>query len=356
MQTFSQYPRIFFGPGALEQLRQCRAASALVVTDRFFAQNGTAQAVGGRVEGAEVTIFDGVEPDPSVSVVAAGGAVLGRCQPQVLIALGGGSALDCAKAMLLLLEARPLFIAVPTTAGAGSEVTGFSILTHQGVKHPLVDDALRPDWAILDEALLATLPPKLVAEAGMDAIAHCLEAVAARGASPLSDALAYRAFALCLRDLPAAYQGAVSGDLQLAAAMAGMAFDHAGLGLCHALAHALGGRFPVPHGRLCGVVLPAVLAFNGEVCAHRYAGLARAAGLGAATDRLCLRNLTAAVCRLRSALELPATLTQAGIEAAAVEAALDELSQTALADPCAAGGPRKAGAEDLKTILRRCIH
>ncbi|MCI8524688.1 MAG: iron-containing alcohol dehydrogenase [Oscillospiraceae bacterium] len=357
LQTFSQYPRIFFGSGALDQLTQCRAQSVLVVTDRFFSENGTAQAVGARVPGAEVTVFGGVTPDPPVAVVAAGAAVLARCRPQALIALGGGSVLDCAKAMLYLQDLRPLFVAVPTTSGSGSEVTGFSILTHGGVKHPLVDDALRPDWAILDASLLTTLPPGLIAETGMDAVCHSLEAAAARGASPLSDALAYHAFVLCLAHLPASYRGdtAVRGEVHLAAAMAGMAFDHAGLGLCHALAHALGGRFHTAHGRLGGVLLPGVLAYNGEACAPRYAALARSAGLGAATDRLSLRNLIAAVCRLRDALGLPATLSQAGIAREELTAALDGLVQAALSDPCAASNPREAGAEDLKTILRRCM-
>ena len=355
LQSFHCKPILYFGSGALEQLRQCRAASVLVVTDRFFAENGLAQRVGSLVPGAAVTIFSEVTPDPSAELVARGVEALRRCSPDAVIALGGGSPMDCAKAMVYLQDPRPFFIAIPTTSGTGSEVTRFSIVTHNGVKHPLVDAALLPDWAILDPDLLQNLPKGLIADAGMDVITHDLEAIAATGASPFSDALAMGSFRLCLRHLPASFEGDVSvrGEVHAAAAMAGLAFDHAGLGVCHALAHALGGAFHVAHGKLGGVLLPAVLSFNGEACLHRYADLARSAGLEGATERLLLRHLIDAVSRLRSLLRLPATLREAGIPGEALDAALDALTTAALADPCLRTNPRPASREDLKAILRR---
>ena len=355
LQYFHCKPILYFGSGALEQLKHCKAASVLVITDRFFAENGLAQRVGALVPNAAVTIFSEVTPDPSAELVARGAAVLRQCRPDAVIALGGGSPMDCAKAIVYLQEPQPFFVAIPTTSGTGSEVTRFSIVTHNGVKHPLVDEALLPDWAILDSDLLANLPKGLIADAGMDVISHDLEAVAAKGASPFSDALATGSFRLCLRHLHASYEGDVSvrGDIHAAAAMAGMAFDHAGLGVCHALAHALGGAFHVAHGRLNGVLLPAVLTFNAEACLSRYADLARASGIEGATDHLALRHLITAVTRLRSLLRLPATLREAGISGEALDAALDALTEAALADPCLASNPRPASRDDLRAILRR---
>lgn len=355
LQSFHCKPILYFGSGALEQLCQCHAKSVLVITDRFFAENGLAQTVGAMVPGAAVTIFSEVTPDPSAELVARGAEVYQRCKPDAVIALGGGSPMDCAKAIVYLQDPKPFFVAIPTTSGTGSEVTRFSIVTHSGVKHPIVDAALLPDWAILDPELLQNLPKGLIADAGMDVLSHDLEAVAAKNASPFSDALAMGSFRLCLKHLPASYAGdtSVRGDVHAAAAMAGLAFDHAGLGICHALAHALGGAFHVAHGRLNGVLLPAVLAFNCEACLPRYAELARAAGIEGATDRLLLRHLTDAVKKLRNQLHLPATLREAGISGEALDSGLDALAGAALADPCLASNPRTATRDDLKAILRR---
>lgn len=355
MQSFSLGPILYYGDDALSQLSRCRARSVLVVTDSFFDRSGLARQVAGRIPGADVTIFSQVTPDPSVELVARGAEVLERLQPEALLALGGGSPIDCAKAMVYTADRRPLFIAVPTTSGTGSEVTRFAIVSHGGVKHPLIDETLRPDWAILDPGLLQGLPPALVADAGMDTVTHCLEALAADGASPLTDGLALEALALCVALLPRSYRGetAVRGRLHLAATMAGLAFDHAGLGLCHALAHALGGRFHVAHGRLGGVLLPAVVAFNGAARPERYRAAAKAAGVSGTADSLLVRGLAAALERLRAALGLPATLAEAGIDPGALEAALDSLVEAALADPCLAANPRPAGPEDLRALLRR---
>ena len=350
MQVFSCSTRLIFGPDALEHLKTLSAKTVLVVTDRFFAENGLAARIAAMIPGAEAVIFDEVQPDPATELVARGAALLQRHRPQVLLALGGGSSLDCAKGILLTAEPRPYFVAIPTTSGTGSEVTSFSILTHGGVKKPLVDPALRPDCAILDDTLLEKLPAGLIADAGMDAVTHCVEAVAAKGRSPVTDALAAEACRTLLTLLPRSYAGdrSVRGQLHLAATMAGIAFDNAGLGVGHALAHALGGRYHVPHGRLGGILLPAVLDCNSRVAAGQYAMLARACGLGAATDLLALRNLRQAVVHLRAALGLPATLREVGV----VLDDADAVAEAALADACLQGNPRPVDKNDLKKLLR----
>lgn len=298
--------------------------------------------------------FFQVKPDPTAELAAQGTAVVQAFKPDAVVALGGGSAMDCAKAMVYFSGQKVAFAAIPTTSGSGSEVTDFSILTHDGVKHPLVDDALLPDMAILDGDLLATLPKSLIADAGYDILAHALESYVAKNAGVISRALAAEAVEITCRLLPDSFAGdtAVRQDIHLAATMAGVAFSQAGLGLCHAMAHALGGRFHIPHGRLNAILLPAVVEANAAANAH-YAQLARAAGIGGAADTVAVRNLKNTLIRLRKELRLPSTLAQAGIPPRQVREATDSLVQAALADPCCATNPVTPDSAMVRKVLQQ---
>ena len=180
MQSFVCGTRLCFGADAPAALAGLHAERVLLVTDPYFAENGTAARYAAAFPGAQVEIFSDVAPDPPLSLVAQGVARLQALRPDTVLALGGGSAIDCAKGIAALGGLPVRLVAVPTTSGSGSEVTSFAILTQGGVKHPLVDPALRPELAILDPALLEALPPRLIAESGMDAVSHCVEAAAAR--------------------------------------------------------------------------------------------------------------------------------------------------------------------------------
>lgn len=353
MNSFRCPTELCFGADALARLQDVQAARVLLVTDRFFLNNGLAEQVGRRIAGATLSFFSDVKPDPDLQTVACGVAQMQAVQPDVLLALGGGSVLDCAKAILALSDCTAYFIAVPTTSGTGSEVTSFSILTHNGVKHVVTDPKLLPQLAILDDSLLQALPPKLIAEAGMDAVAHCAEAICAKEASPFSDCLAKRAFSTLLAALPRSFAGdkSVRGAVHLAACMAGLSFTHAGLGLCHALAHALGGRFHVAHGQLCAILLPQVIAYNSAAASDAYAALADAAGISGSTASLRTRNLTAQLIRLRRQLRLPDTLAQAGISRTALLSAQDGLVEAALQDPCLQHNPRAIDGAALHALL-----
>lgn len=354
MKKFSCGTELISGADSLNFLSTLGAKKVLLVTDKFFSQSGLAGSILSRTGCEKGNIFDEVQPDPPAALAAKGAAMLKKLQPDLLIALGGGSSLDCAKGILLAAEKRPVFVAIPTTSGTGSEVTSFSILTHDGVKHPLIDKAMRPDYAILDPTLLEKLPVHLIAESGMDAITHCVEAIAAKEHSLATDALAGEACRVLLEMLPRSYAGQteVRGDIHLAATMAGLAFDNAGLGLTHALAHALGGAFHVPHGRLGGILLPYVMDFNKKICAAQYASLARMCGMGAATELLSVRNLQQSICRLRGTLKLPATLKEAGISPETLAGKLDSIADAAMADRCMAGNPRPVTPADVKQILQ----
>ena len=286
-------------------------------------------------------------------MAAEGTAKLREFGPDLLVALGGGSAMDLAKAMSYFGKGKQMLVAIPTTSGSGSEVTDFAILTHNQVKHPLVDKRLRPDMAILDSDLLQELPKGLIAETGFDVLTHALEAYVARVSGSISDVYAREAFSSAYASLPASYAGSrqVRLKVHLAATMAGMAFSQAGLGLCHAMAHTLGGLFHVPHGRLNAILLPAVLSCNAHVCGKKYAELARAAGIGGSADSIAVRNLKNGLLRLRRELNLPETLVQAGVDPRAVWSNVDSIVEAALADPCSKSNPMAAEGFLVRRIL-----
>ena len=340
MHEFSCGTRIFSGPGALGALKDLGAKRLLIVADPFFVKNGRAEALA-RSAGAEVyEIYDGIQPDPSVMLAAEGAARVRDFQPDLIAALGGGSAIDCAKAMAFF-GGCPRLVAIPTTSGSGSEVTDFAVLTHEGSKFPLVDPRLQPEAAILDADLLTELPPSLVADCGFDVLAHALEAFVGTNAGPITDALARDAFTTVFSSLYASFTGDLQSrkGIHMASTMAGMAFNRAGLGLCHSLSHALGARFHLPHGRLNAILLPAVVERNAAAVGEKYAALARFAGLGGSAQTMGVRNLKNGLIRLRQAVKLPGTLAQAGADPRQVRRLTEEIVKAVLADPCTRTNP-----------------
>ena len=357
MEQFACPTKIISGPGSLSALADLHIKRLLIVTDPYFLENGTANHISHISRAEHTEVFSKVAPDPSVALAAEGTQAALSFRPDTILALGGGSAMDCAKAMAYFSGLQPRFIAVPTTSGSGSEVTDFAILTHEGVKHPLVDSSLRPDMAILDSDLLTSLPQKLIADTGFDLISHAAEAWAATGAGPVSDALAFEALRIALEKLPRSYSGdtEVRMALHSASTMAGMAFSSAGLGLCHALSHALGGAFHIPHGKLNAILLPAVLELNSEKATPRYAALARRLGLSAGSDPIALRALKNALLKLRRELRLPDTLAEAGIPPAKIRQQMEELVNAALEDPCCATNPVRPEAHHIRQLLHQVM-
>lgn len=341
MEQYCCKTKIVSGAGAVSVLKDMGAKRLFLVTDPYFYDNGVAEQVAASAGAEAVEIFNKVVPDPTVALAAEGTARVREFKPDMIAALGGGSAIDCAKAMTYFSGSSAKLIAIPTTSGSGSEVTDFAILTHGNVKHPLVDEKLRPSTAILDSQLLEKQPPSLVADAGFDAISHSVEAYVASGAGAITDALARDSFCTIYAALPASFAGKTEVRLKIhtAATMAGIAFTQAGLGLCHALAHSLGGAFHIPHGRLNAILLPEVIRCNAHMTGEKYAQLARAAGLGGSADTVAVRNLRNALLRLRRELGLPGTLAEAGVDPREVWHRERDLVTAALADPCCAANP-----------------
>ena len=353
MEKYSCKTMILSGAGAVSALGEMGGKRLFLVTDPFFMKNGMARKVAEAAKCQQVEIFDKVQPDPTVELAAEGTARVREFQPDLLVALGGGSAMDCAKAMAFFAKGDYKLVAIPTTSGSGSEVTDFAILTHGKVKHPLVDPALRPDAAILDSDLLEELPRGLVADSGFDVLAHAAEAYVAKDAGTITDLYARDAFSSAYASLPASYAGrkVVRLKVHMAATLAGMAFTQAGLGLCHAMSHSLGGMFHVPHGRLNAILLPAVISCNAHTAGKKYAELARAAGMGGSADTIAVRNLKNGLIRLRRELDLPETLAQAGVSPKAVWANVGSIVKSALEDPCCKTNP--VAADDF--LVRRIL-
>lgn len=350
---FEMGTKIVSGDGALEALREFGAERVLVVCDPFFQENGWGQRVAEATGAARWEIFHKVAPDPTVTLAAEGTGVLKALEPELVVALGGGSAMDLAKAMVYFSGTGAALAAVPTTSGSGSEVTDFAILTHNGVKHPLVDGKLRPRMAVLDTRVLDSLPKSLIADGGFDAICHGVEAYVAKNAGAISDCLALEAFRRVMALLPASWGGDKSCRLRIheASTMAGMAFSQAGLGLCHAASHVLGGRFHVPHGRLNAILLPPVISCNAHAAGDRYARMAQEAGMIGSAQTLGVRNLKNALVKLRRELNMPGSLREAGVDPRQLRSEMDSLVKAVMEDPCCATNPIKVEPFMVRAVL-----
>lgn len=381
MKSFQITTKVWFGEGALDRLREIPWKRVFVVADPFVVQSGVIGQVTERLAaaGASWEVFDKVVPDPPVETVAAGVGALMAFGPEALVAIGGGSALDTAK---LIREfagrlgegkgaAHLAMVAIPTTSGTGSEATNIAVLTdaEKQVKLPITSDALLPDEAILETGLVKSVPAGLVADTGMDVFTHAVEAIVAKGRSDFSDALAEKAVGLVGRYLLRSWKDAGDGRarerMHSAACLAGMAFNAAGLGLNHGMAHAMGARFHIPHGRANALVLPAVMAYNAGLgpagsgrpalssAARGYAKTAAILGLQSGCPELGTRSLIHWVKFMREEMGIPGRVRDLGkVSEGEWEAAIPEMSAAAVADRCTEGNPVPPSREDVAALYR----
>lgn len=374
MSEFVLKPRICFGQDALSVLKEVPAHNVLLVTDRAMVKFGLAERVIGLLRERDIAfnVWDDVVADPDIATVVRGMKLMDSHYPDLIVALGGGSVIDAAKAVIFALaqtrtevqRPRPCFVAIPTTSGTGSEVTAFSVIKARAEKLVLVDPLLLPDIAILDPELVVSVPPAITADTGMDVLCHALEAYVSRAASDFSDALAEKVVQQVFHSLPTCWR---SGDNLLArekmhnaSCMAGMAFTNASLGITHSLAHALGGVFRVPHGRANALLMAEVVAWNADYqgqcdtdAARKYARLAHLLNLPATTTRQGVASLLIAIQALKDEMTLPAGIRDTGIDAAEFEHQLTEMVGQALRDGCTPTNPRKPDDDALAGIYRR---
>lgn len=403
MQWFKVPEKIYFEAGSIAYLEKMpEIQKAFIVTDESMVKLGYIDKIlyhlRNRQQYVHSEIFSGVEPDPSFDTIKRGVAAMESFQPDVIIAVGGGSAIDAAKGMWLFYEhpdadveglklkfmdirkrtykfpklgQKAKMVAIPTTSGTGSEVTSFAVITdkEKNKKYPLADYELTPDVAIIDPDLVMTLPKSITADTGMDVLTHALEAYVSVMASDYTDGLAEKAVELVLKYLKEAYE---HGDNKVArekmhnaSTIAGMAFTNAFLGLNHSIAHKIGGEFHVPHGRANAIILPYVIRYNASkptkfvswpkyehfIADQKYAEIAKQSGLKADTVEEGVSSLIQAIKDLRDSINIPKSLQEAGVDEKEFLAKVDLIADRAFEDQCTTANPRVPLVEEIKRIL-----
>lgn len=379
MKRFKLSTEVLFSEDAINALLDIKEVNAVLITDKFMVDSGMADMILKKLANCkEVSVFSEVIPDPPMDLIERGIGFLSDKNCDVVVALGGGSSIDAAKAIVFMARKIELaqnpestkkikLIALPTTSGTGSEVTQFAVVTDSktGVKIPLIDESLMPDIAILDPELVKSAPPFITADTGMDVITHAIEAYVSETASDCSDCLAEKAMELAFEYLPKAYRNGYDikarDKMHRASCLAGMAFSLVNLGLNHGIAHALGAIFHIPHGRANALVLPHVIYFNADMdregakhsndSAKKYQKLARIVGLPASTAKVGVSNLIEEINRLLKYMDRPMCITDCGVTLEEFEANREEIIRRALADACTQANPRKVAAEDISKIL-----
>lgn len=375
MNKFKIKTEVRFSDNAIDTLMEFENVNAVIITDAFMEKSGVADKIAQKLCYCKsVSIFSEVVPDPPIELITEGLKFLEKADADVVVALGGGSSIDAAKSVVLMAKRvnnRSLkLVAIPTTSGTGSEVTQFAVITdkNKGIKYPLVDEALLPDLAILDPELVVTAPPSVTADTGFDVITHALEAYISTMCNDASDALAEKALAIAFEYLPQAYKDGSNiiarEKMHSASCLAGMSFNEVGLGINHGIAHALGAKFHIPHGRANAMLLPHVVEFNADLegnfgsneytqAAIRIADVARRISLPAQNTRTAVLSFIEELKYMLKMMKIPATLGEAGVDKFTYEKEKADIIKSALLDTCTATNPRKVTAEDVAGILKK---
>lgn len=374
MMRFTLPRDMYYGKGALENLKNLSGKKAIVVCGgSSMRKAGVLDKIEAYLKEAdmEVRFFEGVEPDPSVETVMKGAAAMQEFGPDWIIAIGGGSPIDAAKAMWAFYEhpdttfedlivpfnfpklrAKALFCAIPTTSGTATEVTAFSVITDysKGIKYPLADFEITPDVAIVDPDLVASLPPKQVAYTGMDALTHAIEGYITKGAWEMTDMFHLKAIEIISKYLRDAVNNTPEGRTQMALGqyIAGMGFSNVGLGIVHSMAHPLGALYDTPHGVANAIILPTVMEYNASATGDKYKYIAQAMGVEG-TEKMSQEEYRKAavdaVKKLSEDVGIPADLKEI-VKPEDVQF----LAESAFADACRPGNPRDTSVEEIKAL------
>lgn len=397
MTRFTLPRDLYHGKGALEALKTLQGKRAIIcIGGGSMKSNGFLQKAEDYLKeaGMEVDLIEGIEPDPSVETVMKGAAKMQEFQPDWIIAMGGGSPIDAAKAMwikyeypettfedmckvfgLPKLRTKAKFCAISSTSGTATEVTAFSIITdyQKGIKYPIADFEITPDVAIVDPELAHTMPVKLVAHTGMDAITHAVEAYVSTANSDYTDPLALHAIKMIDKDLVKSYNGDMDARdaMHNAQCLAGMAFSNALLGIVHSMAHKTGAAFEgghIIHGAANAMYLPKVIKFNAkdETAAKRYAEIADFIHLGGPTVEEKIDKLVAMLRKMNDDLNIPHCIKNYGEGGLPAEAGfvseeeflkkLPDIAANALLDACTGSNPRQPSQEEMEKLLKCCYY
>ncbi|MBB6624347.1 iron-containing alcohol dehydrogenase [Clostridium gasigenes] len=374
MNKFSIKTKIYFGEGSLSRLSELNYKKVMVITDPFMVKSGTIKKITEQLEkgSVEYIVFDEIVPDPPIETVVVGVNKMMEFKPEAIVALGGGSAIDAAKAIkefaLKITKTDDVyFIAIPTTSGTGSEVTSFSVITdkEKNIKYPLVSDSLLPNEAILDPELVKTVPNFITADTGMDVLTHSLEAYVSTKANDFTDALAEKSIKLVSDYLLSAYKDGNNTEarekMHSASCLAGMAFNQASLGLNHGIAHGIGGKLHIAHGRTNSILLPHIVEYNAELTGYtnceysnaaiRYANVAKILGLPCSNVRTGVKSLINWIVKLQKEMNMPRTLKECGKDINEINNSIDAIAESALVDGCTITNPRVPNKNEIIKIL-----
>ena len=399
MARFTLPRDLYHGKGALEALKTFEGKRAMVCVGggsmkRFGFLDRAVDYL--KEAGMEVQLFEGIESDPSVETVMKGAAVMQEFQPDWIVAMGGGSPIDAAKAMWIKYEYPDItfeemckvfgmpklrkkahFCAISSTSGTATEVTAFAVITdyEKGIKYPLADFEITPDVAIVDPDLAETMPQKLVAHTGMDAMTHAIEAYVSTANCDFTDPLALYAIKMIQADLVDSYNGdmAKRDSMHNAQCLAGMAFSNALLGIVHSMAHKTGAAFAdygahLIHGAANAMYLPKVIAFNAkdETAAKRYAVIADEMKLGGETTEEKIKLLIAYLRGMNDKLNIPQCIKNYGKDSYPTEQGfvpedvflerLHDIAVNAIADACTGSNPRQPSVEEMEKLLKCCYY
>ena len=374
MARFTLPRDLYHGKGSLEELKNLKGSKAILVVGggsmkRFGFLDKAVNYL--KEAGMEVELFENVEPDPSVDTVMRGAEKMREFQPDWIVAMGGGSPIDAAKAMWAFYEypettfedlitpfnfptlrQKAHFCAIPSTSGTATEVTAFSVITDydKGIKYPLADFNITPDIAIVDPDLAEKMPPKLTAHTGMDAMTHAIEAYVSTLHCNYTDPLALHAIKLIHENLKKSYDGdmAARDTMHDAQCLAGMAFSNALLGIVHSMAHPLGAVYDTPHGVANAIILPTVMAYNAPATGEKYRDIAKAMGVKGVDDMTLDQARAAAVDAVKQLSQdvgIPADLKDI-----VKPEDVDFLAQSAYDDACRPGNPRDTSVEEIKQL------
>lgn len=390
MARFTLPRDIYHGRDSLESLKTLEGSKAIVVT------GGSSMRRAGFLEkvveylnqaGMQVLLFEGVEPDPSVETVLRGAEAMKEFQPDWIVSIGGGSPIDAAKAMWAFYEypettfeqlcipfnfpklrKKAKFCAIPSTSGTATEVTAFSVITdyEKGIKYPLADFNITPDVAIVDPQIAQTMPKKLTAYTGMDALTHAIEAYVSTLNSDYTDPLALHAIKMINEYLVDSYNGDITAREKMhnAQCLAGMAFSNALLGIVHSMAHKTGAAFSgghIVHGCANAMYLPKVIKFNAKnpIALERYAQIANFIGLKGRNDEKLMEALIERIRELNTVLNIPMCIKDYEngiIDEKEFLDKLDNVSQLAISDACTGSNPRSIDKEQMKKLLLTCFY
>ena len=397
MGRFTLPRDLYHGAGSLETLKTLTGKKAIVVVGggsmkRFgFLDKAVAYL---KEAGMEVQLFEGVEPDPSVETVMTGAEAMRAFEPDWIVAMGGGSPIDAAKAMWVFYEypdttfeeiitpfsfptlrTKAKFCAIPSTSGTATEVTAFSVITdyHKGIKYPLADFNITPDVAIVDPELAETMPKKLVAHTGMDAMTHAIEAYVSTLHCNYTDPLALHAIKMIHNNLKKSYDGDMDARAAMhdAQCLAGMAFSNALLGIVHSMAHKTGAAYTgdhIIHGCANAMYLPKVIKYNSKnaEAAERYAEIASFIGLSGATTEGKVDALIAELRSMNDQLDIPQGIKNYGKSGVKADVSvidekeflekLPEVAKNAIADACTGSNPRQPSQEEMEKLLKACYY